>query len=241
MVDVYVASAMPTTYPFKLQKPSTVSNRVRDTADSFIMDSGIGDTVSNKEVLDLADKYNADYVVAKDYLHDQAKTTESIRDFWNLYDEMTVSATPLIPLQPPFDEHYLQLQEVGLDHSHHVLGGMVPDSVSTDQQIAWIRDFNQVAAEVYTHGLGVGGGMEFVSTVAGTGWLDSVDCATPEMAGQFGCVLDKRLRQREVRVMSGEGASKRNIPLSEFNSHQIQDVWDREAKAQPNLSEYGMR
>jgi len=239
MVDVYAASAMPTKYPLKLQKPSTISDRVRETAETFIMDSGIGDDVSNAEVLELAEKHNADFVVAKDYLHDQLGTTESIRAFWELYNDFDISAEALIPLQPPFDEHYIELKKRGLDHSHHVLGGMALDEISTTDQLKWIKDFNQVAPDVYTHGLGVGGGIEFIEKVAGTDLLDSVDCATPEMAGQFGAVLDERLRQQQVRVMNGEGASKRNIPLSEFNSFQLQDVWERECKAQTNLSGYG--
>jgi len=44
-MEVYIASNMPTDYPLKLQKPSTVSDRVRTTAETFILDSGIGETV----------------------------------------------------------------------------------------------------------------------------------------------------------------------------------------------------
>ena len=230
---VFVASAMPTNHPFKLQKPSTINSRVRDTADVFIMDSGIGDEVSNAEVLELAIEYNADYVVPKDELHDFATTTENVKQFLELHDESDCDATVLIPVQcdPKTDtwhtEHLSELPE----HTHYVLGGMAVDEVSTTEQIKSIKRFRDaVGPETYVHGLGVGGGMEFVSKVAGTDWLDSVDCATPEMAGQFGCVLDERLRQQQVRVMDGEGASKRNIPLSEFNSFQLQDVWEREAQ-----------
>jgi len=225
---------MPTNYPYKLQKPSTISNRVRDTAESFIMDSGIGDDVSNAEVLEYAAEYDADYVVAKDYLHDQDKTTQSVTDFMELYETHDCTATPLVPLQPPFHEHYQDLR----GYNHYVLGGMAVDDVTTVQQIKWITRFRDVAPDVYAHGLGVGGGMEFVEKVAGSNLLDSVDCATPEMAGQFGSVLDERLRQQQVRVMNGEGASKRNIPLSEFNSYQLQDVWRREAECQTSMRAY---
>ena len=235
MVTVYVASAMATDYPYKLQKPSTIRQEIRDTADSYILDSGIGDEVSNNEVLDLADEYNPEYVVGKDYLHDQAKTTESVREFMESFQDRELGATPLIPLQPPFDEHYKQLS----GYEHYVLGGMAVDSVPIAKQLKWIRDFRKAAPDVYAHALGVGGGIEFVRKVAGTGLLDSVDCATPEMAAQYGAVLDKRLRQTEVREYNGEGASKRNIPLAEFNSWQIQDVWEREANKQ-GLEQWGV-
>jgi len=231
-MKVFVASNMPTDYPWKLQKPSTVNDRVRDTAETFIMDSGIGDDVSNKEVLDLAHEYNAEYVVAKDELHDFAATTQNVKEFLELYEEHGCEATVMVPVQcdPETNRWHADHIDDLPDHAHYVLGGMAVDEVGTTEQIKAIKNFREkVGPKPYVHGLGVGGGIEFVSKVAGKGWLDSVDCATPEMAGQFGSILDERLRQKQVRVMSGDGASKRNIPLSEFNSWQLKDVWDREA------------
>jgi len=231
-MKVFVASNMPTNYPRKLQKPSTVNQRVRETAETFIMDSGIGDSVATTEILDLAHEYDADYVVAKDELHDFTQTTENITRFHEEYQTHPTDATPLIPVQcdPHNDQWHVDHLSDLPESSHYVLGGMAVDSVSTTQAIKSIQAFrNAVGPDPYVHGLGVGGGIEFVSAVAGTNWLDSIDCATPEMAGQFGAVLDERLRQQQVRVMSGTGASKRNIPLSAFNSWQLQDVWDRES------------
>jgi len=233
-MDFYVASAMPTDYPRKLQKPSTASPRIRETADTYILDSGIGDDTTNAEVLDLAAKLDADYVIAKDYLHDFTQTTASIREFRDLHADHDTDATPMIPLQCDPDrelwhvDHYKQLE---CDANHYVLGGMAVDDVGTDDQIRSIRRFRDlVGPDPYVHALGVGGGMAFVEQAAGMGWLDSVDCATPEMAGQFGAVLDDRLRQREIRVANGEGVAKRNYAISEVNSWQIQDVWEREAE-----------
>jgi len=225
---VFVASAMPTDYPYKLQKPSTVSDRVRDTADCFIMDSGIGDDVSNSEVIELAITHDADYVVGKDFLHEHDRTTESVLEFLNLLDDSECDATPLIPLQPPYHRHYKQLE--GFDH--YVLGGMVVDDVTLQEKINWIKEFRQVEPDAYTHALGVGGGIRFVRQIAGRGLVDSVDCSTPERAAMFGCVLDDELRQNECRVWNGDGASKRNIPLAEFNSWQIADVWERESESE---------
>jgi hypothetical protein len=208
-----------------LQKPATLRPSVRETAETFILDSGIGDDVTNAEVLDLAEQYNADFVVAKDYLHDHDKTTESIHEFIDLYESHPCDATPMIPLQPPHADHYQDVP--GFDT--YVLGGMATGETTDAQAIKWVREFRDVAPDVYAHGLGVGGGIEFTRAVASKGWLDSIDCSTPEVAASFGCVLDEQLRQQQVRVMNGDGASKRNIPLGTFNSYQIQDVWDREA------------
>jgi len=228
MTEVFVASNMPTAYPNKLQKPSTVSDRVRDTAESFIFDSGIGnDELTNADVLDMAAEYNADMVVAKDYLHDQQRTTESVREFLDIYADHDCTATPLIPLQPPHHEHYQDLP----GHSHYVLGGMVDGSISTSQRIRWIERFDDVAGECYTHGLGIGGGSGVVRAFAGSDTLDSVDCSTPEQAAMFGKVIDENLRQQEVLAHSGgEGKSHRTYPLAEFNSWQIADAWDNQAE-----------
>jgi len=81
--------------------------------------------------------------------------------------------------------------------------------------------------------------MEFVSKVAGRDLLDSIDCSTPEQAAMFGCALDERLRQQNIRAFdSGEGARKRNKALAEFNSWQVQDVWNRESECGNGLSKY---
>lgn len=237
MVRVYVASDIPTSYPYKLQKPSTVRYAVRDTAESFIFDSGIGnDDLDNKEVLDMAEGYDADYVIAKDYLHEPRRTTESVAEFIDYYEKSRCTATPMCPVQPDYVQHYEDLKNHSIKGTsitewfdHYVLGGMSTDEVSTEDQIKWINKFDSVVEDsAYVHALGVGTSMKFIQSFAGTGVLDSVDCSTPEMAGAFGCVFDQRLRREEVRVMSGEGASKRNHALAEFNSWQLQDVWDRE-------------
>lgn len=214
---------MATAYPYKLQKPSTANDRVRETADVYIYDSGIGDDTTNAEVLDGATAFDADYVVAKDYLHDQDRTTDSVREFRGLYRGHECDATIMVPLQPPHADHYHDLPGA----SHYVLGGMATDDVTFREQRRWIREFDRVVHDdAYVHALGVGGGKEFIREFAGTGILDSVDCATPELAASFGAVVDADLRQQEVRRYNGEGASKRNVPLAAFNSWQIADLWD---------------
>lgn len=227
--DVFVASNIPHPFPRKLQKPSTVRDSVRDTAETFIMDSGIGnDELDNRDILDLAHEHDAKYVVAKDYLHDQARTTDSIRVFCQEYQSHPCEATPMIPLQPPHAEHYKQVP----GHECYVLGGMIPPEVTTQQRVAWIRDFDRVAPkDCHTHALGIGGGKAIIEEFAGTGILDSVDCATPEMAAINGAVVTDDIRQKMVMAFGGgEGKRKRTAPLSAFNAWQIQDAWHRAAE-----------
>jgi len=236
-MKVFVASAMPTDYPLKLQKPSTVSRRVRDIAEEFILDSGIGDDVTTEELLELAERYDPEYVVAKDELHEHDTT---IANTLALLDA-DPCADVLIPLQPPYREHYEKLREhIDVDAHSYVLGGMAVDDVGTREQLEWIRKFRRTAGmDVYAHGLGVGGGIEFVEAIAGTGLLDSVDCATPEMAAINGAVIDERLRQQETMAFGGgEGRCRRSYPLAEFNSWQVRDVWVREAERESRLGAF---
>lgn len=237
MTTVFVASALETNYPWKLQKPSTVCESVRETAETFIMDSGIGDDASNEEVLELATEYDADYVIAKDYLHDPQRTTESVAEFIDHYEQSSCTATPMCPVQPDYVDHYGDMDNHSIKGTsitewfdHYVLGGMAGEEVDTAQAIRWIEKFRAVEPDAYCHALGVGGGIEFVEKVAGTGLVDSIDCSTPELAATMGCVLDGRLRQQKIRVGSGDDTRAHNINLAGFNSWQLHNVWQREAK-----------
>lgn len=238
--DVYVASAIPTDYPRKLQKPATVGKAdAPQTAESFIMDSGIGDSADNETVLDLAHEAGADYVIAKDYLHDQDHTTQSVEEFFDLYSSHPCEATPMVPLQPPHDRHYRDLQ--GFDH--YVLGGMANASVSPDDAVRYVRRAAAVIPDdAHIHALGIGGGRTVAEELAGEGLIDSLDCSTPEQAAMFGCVLDQRLRQTEVKIHTGQDTRLRTAPLAELNSYQVQDYWTKLARDsgrshQTNLSE----
>jgi len=153
-----------------------------------------------------------------------------------LHAEHETTATLMTPLQPPHADHYHDLP----NRSHYCLGGMAGDDVSDEQAVRWIREFRRVAGpDPYVHALGIGGGIGVVRALAGTGLVDSVDAATPEVAAFHGDVLGPELRHRGVKVHSGEGNRRRVEPLAEFNCWQTRDVWQREATddGQTTLSE----
>jgi len=237
-IDIYVASNMPYPYPYKLGKPRHASQKIRDSCETWIMDSGIGDDVSNAEVLDLAVEYDADFVVAKDYLHDQQATTWSIIEFLNLYEEHECTATPMIPLQPPHDEHYYDHP----NHAAYVLGGMAGEETSPKEAIKYLRDFRRVAGDgPYAHALGVGGSMKLVRAVANNpGLVQSVDCSTPEQAAINGSVIDSRLKQRSIGIMTGDGSSAGRYDLAATNAYQLNDAYTNAVRndTQSNLAAF---
>lgn len=203
-IDVYVASAMAYEYPCKLMKPAHASHAVAESCDTLIMDSGIGDDdLTNRDVLHEAHEYGADYVIAKDYLHDQDRTTESVREFYDEYSTHPCTATPLVPLQPPYLEHWRELDCPGMV----VLGGMM--RASGRETVQALREFRDAAGNsVHVHGLGVGNNPDFLQAVRENPELvDSVDCSTFEQMPVNGTIADSGLKQHKFQYPRGKHSS----------------------------------
>lgn len=234
-IDIYVASSMPYPYPYKLMKPEHAESRVAASCDSLIMDSGIGDDTTNREVLELAERYDADFVVPCDELHDQQATTEAVKAFLDTYDDMDARATPLIPLQPPYDEHYQQLA----GHYAYVLGGIAFDTPPRTQ-VEELQRFRRAAgSDPYAHALGVGGSMTVVNALANNpNLVQSVDCSTPEQAAINGNVIDAKLKHQSVSILNGEGSSRGRYSLAATNAYQLNDAYTKAARSEMSLAAY---
>jgi len=221
-IDIYVASNMPYPYPYKLGKPEHVSERIRESSTTFIMDSGIKDETTNAEVLQLADIHDADFVIPCDELHDQEATTDAIMEFLELYDNSDLRATPLIPLQPPYDEHYKELP----DHPAYCLGGIAFD-YSGREQVEELQRFRREAGpKPYAHALGVGGSMDVVRVVGNNpNLIQSVDCSTPEQAAINSSVIDAQMTQKDMQIKTGSGSSAGRYMLAQQNAYQINDAY----------------
>lgn len=212
-IDVYVASNMPYEYPYKLVKPQHVTQEIVNSCETLIMDSGIKNPdVSNTDVLDLAHEYDADMVVAKDYLHDQDRTTGSVEQFVTAWEGHKCRATPLIPLQPPHDEHYRQLD----GHYHYLLGGMA-FGWDTSAIIRAVEKFRATAGSgPYLHLLGVGANPRIMDFLASNpGMVQSIDCSTPEQCAINSNIYDTDLQQRNYKIRTGEGSRKIRSDLAE--------------------------
>jgi hypothetical protein len=236
-IDVYVASNMPYSYPYKLVKPEHVTQGIVDSAETVIMDSGIGDDVTNKEVLDLAEKYDTDMVVAKDYLHDQPQTTTSIQSFLDLWDNHSCRATPLIPLQPPHHEHYTELG----GQYHYLLGGMAFD-YETSEIIRAVEKFREVAGQhPYVHLLGVGANPRLMDFLAhNPDMVQSIDCSTPEQCAINSNIYDVTLRQQDYQIRTGEGSRQIRSGLAQHLAYTLCDSirMRYEDNSQSQLSAY---
>lgn len=231
-IDIYVSSNMPYPYPYKLGKPANQTPKIRESCTTWIQDSGIGDDTTNEDVLSLADEYDADFVIPCDELHDQEATTEAVHEFLELYDDSDVRATPMIPLQPPYDQHYRELP----DFPAYCLGGIAFD-YSPREQVEAIHTFRNAAGESpYVHALGVGGSMTVVNAVANTpGLVQSVDCSTPEQAAINGSLVDAELKQKPMSILNGTGSSRGRYSLAETNAYQLTDAYTKATRSSMDL------
>lgn len=221
-IDVFVASNMTYPYPYKLVKPKHASKAVADSCETVILDSGIGDDISNRDVLNLSEELDTDFVVAKDYLHEHDSTTESINEFLDLWETHDTRATPMVPIQPPHDEHYKQLDN---EVYHVMLGGMAFDYDSSEiiQAVKKFRDTAGMAP--YVHLLGVGANRRVMQFLADNpGIVQSLDCSTPEQCAINGKIFDTRLIQQEYQIRTGDGSTSTRAGLAQHLAYTLCDA-----------------
>lgn len=204
-VKVFIASYVPRYwYPYRLQHAGKAREWAKDESLEVIVDSAImEDDIGNVETLDRAHELDADFVIPNDTLHDQNATTDAVHEFVRVYEGHECSATPLIPLQPPYDEHYRQLD----GFSHYVLGGIA--TAGPDKQLREIRRFRREAGRyVYAHGLGLGASLRLIRAMRDDPTLlDSFDLSTPEKVIRGEKIPDKSWTQREFHYPTGEDSS----------------------------------
>jgi hypothetical protein len=202
---IYAASSLKHPWPYRLQNAAECYPASFWRSQDRIMDSAIGEDLSNEEVLAHAVDRHATAVVAKDYLHDQATTTDSIREFSELHNP-DEHPRAFIPLQPPYDEHVVDVYPI-VEESHlshrYMLGGLA--NASPSERIDALLDFRaEVGNGPTAHGLGWGLDDDLVATLRDEpSLLDSVDNSSPSQAVQNDQILDKHWQAVRCSHVSG--------------------------------------
>lgn len=203
-------------YPYRLAPVDKVTDRVRNAASQLMIDSAIGDsTISNRDVIETAIEYDAQYVIPKDYWGDIDRTQESIEQFLELYDTANCEATVIFPLQPPHDEHYTRYEEFFADKGFFAVGGM--KEASPEEQLAAVRTARDtIGPHKWIHGLGMGCSNTVLTAIQREHrLLDSLDTSTFERLPSFGTVTDARMTQTAIEDVSLPGGASFSLPQGE--------------------------
>ena len=165
-------------WPWRMQPAHEATTKIRNACESYILDSSFQDeSITNVDVLDKAYRIDADMCVLADVWHDKDATVDAILEGLELYDDHPYDGDILVPLQPPHDECYLELE--GQDIDVFAVGG-VKDS-GDKERVEAARSVREVGGpDVHLHGLGYGATEGIVQAVQeNPDLLDSIDYSTP--------------------------------------------------------------
>jgi hypothetical protein len=168
-------------WPYRMLPVHEMSQPYRDSCEVLAIDSSIKKkSITNKDALDTALQFNAEYVVLADVWHDVEETVEKILCGLELAKSHPYDGEIILPLQPPHDDCYKQLMDQGVDQDHlFALGGM-KDSTG-HEKIESARNLRDVTGEdAHIHGLGYGVTDKLAAALdANPSLLDSIDSSTP--------------------------------------------------------------
>lgn len=198
VIDLYVAGTNGRFFwPYRLQPAPDSTPAVRRQSFKYILDSGFtnDDETSNGDLIEATRKHDPTFVIPNDEIRagdttawEAIRTTATrVSDF--LDAATNLSATVLIPLQPPYDLHYDHLETNHprqARHRHFALGGL--KDMPPERQLRHIRTFREtVGWDVYAHGLGLGAARPMIAALREEpALLDSADVSTPQQHARVG-------------------------------------------------------
>lgn len=223
-------------YPYRLVPVDRVGDRMRNASYQLMIDSSINEpSMTNKEVIEKAIEYDAQYVVPKDYWGDIDKTQESLEEFHRLYQKSGCEATVLWPLQPPHDEHYRRYEDFFSKVSHIAVGGV--KDADPEEQIEAVKTVREaVGPYKHVHGLGMGCSETIINEIRDNhNLMDSMDTSTFERLPGFGKIASadwKQLGKGDgFKMPNGDNIFSLNAIATEFMvylaNYQLTSMVDR--------------
>jgi len=163
-------------WPWRMQPVHEADRRHRNACESYIVDSSFKDeSITNVDVLDTADQLDAEVAVLADVWQDKDATVDAILSGLETYDDHSFAGEIMVPLQPPHDECYRELEGQA---DIYALGGV--KDAGDDARLSAARSVRAIAGNgVHLHGLGYGTTDAIVEAVRNRPeLLDSVDYST---------------------------------------------------------------
>lgn len=165
-------------WPWRMLPPKSATKNYRDACERFIVDSDPqDDTVSTRDVLDTAERLDAEVASLADVYLDKDATVDSLLQGLEVYDDHAYSGQLLLPLQAPYVECWRDLGEP----QGHMLGiGGLKDARSRERITAARQLRDNVGEGAWIHGFGWGPTSELAGVIrSNPGLLDSLDYSTP--------------------------------------------------------------
>lgn len=223
-------------YPYALGRPNEKSPTLAKQAETYVMDSGIGDTAyDNEDVIEAAESVDADVVIPKDVLHNTSETTDAVVDMAARISELdidmwvpTQSDSRLTRVQH-YDELSDALADIGVDITdHRVAVGGIRDS-SIEQQICECLDMDShTSEEQELHAFGCGFHKEWVAAIQNDRtFVDSMDTSSVNAYVNNGMTVDSTMEPHNHTLPRGTnstvmGCMERERILYMFN-HLVSD------------------
>ena len=164
-------------WPWRMQPPKEARKAYRDACERYIIDSDpLDDAVTAQDVLDCADKVNAEVASLQDVYQDKSATVDSLLRGLEIADDHDFDGDLLLPLQQPYNECYVELGEPA-----HLIGlGGLKDGTPFER-IDAARSFRrEFGTEPWLHGFGWGVSGELSKAIRQEPTLlNSVDYSTP--------------------------------------------------------------
>jgi len=202
-------------WPWRMQPCHEADKRHRNACEHYIIDSSFQDeSITNMDVLEKAHDLDAEMCVLADVLHDKDATVRAVLDGLELYDDHPYDGGILVPLQPPHDECYLELEGQGIDV--FAVGGVKDEDDRTRVEAA--RSVRSVAGpDIHLHGLGYGATTGIVQALQkNPDLLDSIDYSTPIQSGNGSDIAPGKER---MSVVASRAAAQLVEDLRKFSPY----------------------
>lgn len=160
-------------WPWRMNAAHDASEQLAEGTETYIVDSSFQrDDIGTEFVLDKAAEISADIVALVDVYGSRKKTVDSILKDIEIVDDHEFEGEIMVPLQPPHDKCYLDLEDVG---DLYGIGGVAKESAEAKVKAAE-RARKVAGDDEHLHGLGWGMTQPVVEAIrSDPGLVDSID------------------------------------------------------------------
>jgi hypothetical protein len=213
-------------WPCRMQPPKEASDTYRNACERYVIDSDpLDDAVTTRDVLDCANRLDAEVASLADVYQDKSATVDSLLDGLATADDHAFDGRLLLPLQRPYVECW---REIGEPAGHWIGIGGLKDGSDTARIHAATALRDAVGPNAHVHGFGWGVSDDLASAIRDRpGLLDSLDYSSPVQSN----VVDLTAGDERMSVTAAYAGARLVRDLREVTPHPDPPDDDRRAQA----------